>query len=133
MFYNFYFCVTTQGYGQQFVKQPFCSYANRMMKLHIQLIIIFSLNPQPLFHLHRVLTLFIFLFFIFLILIFKLFWFRLMACGILVPRRGTEPRPLAVRAQSPNHWTTREFPTDFFYKMLKSKYFRLCRPIRSLS
>ena len=25
------------------------------------------------------------------------------------PNSGTEPRPLAVKAQSPNHWTTREF------------------------
>ena len=26
------------------------------------------------------------------------------------PSSGTEPRPLAVKAQSPNHWPTREFP-----------------------
>ena len=32
------------------------------------------------------------------------------ACGILVPRPGIEPGPSAVRAQSPNYWTTREFP-----------------------
>ena len=26
------------------------------------------------------------------------------------PSSGTEPRPLAVKAQSPKHWPTREFP-----------------------
>ena len=34
----------------------------------------------------------------------------LLACGILVSRPGIEPGPPAVRAQSPNHWTAREFP-----------------------
>ena len=38
------------------------------------------------------------------------FWPRSTACGILVPRPGMEPMPPAVEAQSPNHWTTREFP-----------------------
>ena len=33
-----------------------------------------------------------------------------MACGILVPQPGMEPRPPAVKAPSPNHWTDREFP-----------------------
>ena len=32
------------------------------------------------------------------------------AWGILFPWVGIEPMPLAVEAQSPNHWTTREFP-----------------------
>ena len=32
------------------------------------------------------------------------------ACGILVPRSGIEPRTLALEAQSPHHWTTREVP-----------------------
>ena len=32
-----------------------------------------------------------------------------VACGIFVPQPGTEPGPLAVRVQSPNHWTSREF------------------------
>ena len=32
------------------------------------------------------------------------------ACGILVPQPGIKPRPVAVRAQSPNQWTAREFP-----------------------
>ena len=32
------------------------------------------------------------------------------ACGILIPRPGIKPVPPAVKARSPNHWTTREFP-----------------------
>ena len=32
-----------------------------------------------------------------------------VACGIIVPLQGTEPVSSAVKAQSPNHWTTREF------------------------
>ena len=30
--------------------------------------------------------------------------------GFLVPRPGTESGSMTVRAQSPNHWTAREFP-----------------------
>ena len=37
-----------------------------------------------------------------------------LAYGILVPRPGSEPGHLAMRVQSPNHWTTREFPRVFF-------------------
>ena len=32
-----------------------------------------------------------------------------MACGILVPQPGIEPRPMAVKAWNPNHWTAMEF------------------------
>ena len=42
--------------------------------------------------------------------IFLSFFFGCTACGIIVPRPGIEPGPSAVRAQSPNPWTTREFP-----------------------
>ena len=38
------------------------------------------------------------------------FWPYLEACKILLPRPGIEPLPLAVEAQNPNHWTSREFP-----------------------
>ena len=38
------------------------------------------------------------------------FWPYHAACGILVPRPGTEPAPPALEAQSLNHWTTREVP-----------------------
>ena len=31
-------------------------------------------------------------------------------CGVLVSRPGTESMSAVVEAQSPNHWTTREFP-----------------------
>ena len=31
-------------------------------------------------------------------------------CGILVSQPGIEPLPLVVKAQSLNHWTTREVP-----------------------
>ena len=33
-----------------------------------------------------------------------------MAYGILVPLPGIEPWPSAVKAWSPKHWTTKEFP-----------------------
>ena len=33
-----------------------------------------------------------------------------LAYRILVPQPGFEPTLLAKKAQSPNHWTTREFP-----------------------
>ena len=43
---------------------------------------------------------------------FGLFYFILtMLCNILVPWLGIEPITLAVGAQSPNHWTARQFPT----------------------
>ena len=35
---------------------------------------------------------------------FKLFWACHVAYRILVPRRGIEPRPTAVKAGSPNSW-----------------------------
>ena len=33
-----------------------------------------------------------------------------MSCGILVHQPGTELGATAMRVQSPNHWTAREFP-----------------------
>ena len=39
-----------------------------------------------------------------------LFWPHHVACGISVPQPQIECRPLAVEAQGPNYWTTREFP-----------------------
>lgn len=32
---------------------------------------------------------------------------------ILVPPLGSEPRPTAMKAESPNHWTATEFPQFF--------------------
>ena len=43
-----------------------------------------------------------------------LFWPHNAACGISVPQPGIEPLPSAVKAQNPNHWTTREFPIGCF-------------------
>ena len=45
------------------------------------------------------------------------FWPHRVACGILVPQPGIELRPLAVRARSPNHWTTRDFPWQTTYNL----------------
>ena len=47
--------------------------------------------------------------------LFSFFWPYCMACRILALWPGIEPRPSAVKAQSPNHWTTREFPYILFY------------------
>ena len=41
---------------------------------------------------------------------FFFFWLPHVPCGILVPRPGIEPAPLAMKAWSPNHCTTRKFP-----------------------
>ena len=38
-------------------------------------------------------------------------------CGIVVPQPGIEPRPLSVKAWSPNHWTIREFPRKHIFKI----------------
>ena len=43
-----------------------------------------------------------------------------VACGILVPRPGIEPRPPAVEAWSLNHWTAREVPhTPYFSRRIR--------------
>ena len=47
-----------------------------------------------------------------------------MACRILVPLPGIKPGPPAVEAQSPNHWTTREFPSCPSYVLLYLFYHR---------
>ena len=44
-----------------------------------------------------------------------------LACKILVPLPGMEPRPPAVRVHSPNHWIVREFPRWCF--IFYSTYF----------
>ena len=38
------------------------------------------------------------------------FWLLCAACGISVPQPGIELKLPVVAAQSPNHWTAREFP-----------------------
>ena len=52
--------------------------------------------------------------------VFVCLFFGCVARGILVPRPGIEPGHLAVKAQSPNHWTAREFPV-FLIVDLKGK------------
>ena len=47
------------------------------------------------------------------------FWPCLMACGILVPQPGIKARPTTVKAPSPNHWTSREFPFFSFLTATK--------------
>ena len=39
---------------------------------------------------------------------------HLAACRIWVPQPRIEPQPATVRAQIPNHWTTREFSVLYF-------------------
>ena len=64
---------------------------------------------------------------------FILFWPCQAACKILVPQPGIEPLPPAVKARSPNYWTTREFPicvlnegvkltTNYYFK--NQKYYK---------
>ena len=47
----------------------------------------------------------------------KLFWPNHVACGILGPESGIEPKPREVRAQSPKPWTTRDFPAVANYEV----------------
>ena len=44
------------------------------------------------------------------------------SCGSLVHPPGIELKPLAVNAWNPNHWTTREFPSEIYF--LKTTYFQ---------
>ena len=38
-----------------------------------------------------------------------IYWQCQAACRILAPQLGMEPRPMTVKAGSPNHWAAREF------------------------
>ena len=40
---------------------------------------------------------------------------------ILVPQLGIEPTPLAVKAWSPNHWTTREVPNASHFNLIATQ------------
>ena len=51
----------------------------------------------------------------FYLLLFFFFGCALATCGILIPRPEIEPRPSAVRVQSPNHWTAKEFPNLYLF------------------
>ena len=52
-----------------------------------------------------------------------IFWLCLRACGILVSQSGIEPWATAVKASSPNQWTTREFSN---LNKLKRSEIRVC-------
>ena len=52
---------------------------------------------------------------------FFLFWPHGEPCRILVPWPGIEPRPSAMRTQSPNHCTTTEVPLMFLFLHLLVK------------
>ena len=54
------------------------------------------------------------------------FWPHCVACRILFPWPGTEPGPSTVKAQSPNHWTTREFPMCFLWFPLFIWLYTVC-------
>lgn len=49
-------------------------------------------------------------------LFYIIFWLCHEPYGILVPQAGIKLQPLTVRAWSPHHWTTREFPEKFKHK-----------------
>ena len=70
------------------------------------------------------------LFFV-VVVVFGFFWPCRVACGILVPRPGIELGPSAVKTQSPNHWTSREFPWTPISDSKESfpfsgSYYRMC-------
>ena len=54
------------------------------------------------------------------------FWLCHAACGILVPQPGTEPRPTAVKVQSPNDWTARKFPLSPYIHHFIDSLQQLC-------
>ena len=59
-----------------------------------------------------------FLSFSFLIVTYLFFWWsHRAACGILVLGPRTKPRPSAVKARRPNHWTARKFPSHSFLQL----------------
>ena len=52
---------------------------------------------------------------------FFFFWLHCSVCGILVPGPGIEPTPLALKAWSLNHWTTRKFSRIFYINKYPNK------------
>ena len=48
-------------------------------------------------------------------------WSHCMACRILFSWAEIQSRSPAVEAQSPNHWTTKEFPSDLVETLKQSK------------
>ena len=52
-------------------------------------------------------------------------WLCHMACRILVPQLGIEPKPPAVEAQRSNHWTNGEVPRDMINSIPSMRKLRL--------
>ena len=52
---------------------------------------------------------------LYFIIIIIIFWLHHMTCRILVPQPGIEPAPLAAKAQSPNHWTAKEYSSMYTF------------------
>ena len=48
-------------------------------------------------------------------MVFFFFWPQHMACGILFPQPGIEPKPSALKVGSSNYWTSREFLSNLCY------------------
>ena len=56
--------------------------------------------------------------FIIIIIIIIIFGFTMWHVGIFIPWPGIEPLPPAMETQRPHHWTAREFPKTFHFKMI---------------
>ena len=63
---------------------------------------------------------------------FFFFWLCQVACVVLFPQSRTEPRPSAVEAQSPNHWTAGQFSHLFIIYCFYSGLF-LFTALKSIS
>ena len=60
----------------------------------------------------------------------------MVACGILIPQPGIEPRPMAVKTQSPKHQTTRELPLELYLVLFPRTFpghFIICKSNLCLS
>ena len=55
-------------------------------------------------------------------LFFFLFWSHHLTYGILVLRPGIKPKPLAIKAWSPNHWDAREVPRSLSLLQCHEKF-----------
>ena len=62
----------------------------------------------------------------FILFYFFIFWPCHVACGILVPPPGIEPKSPALGALCLNHWTAREFPDLFNLSLFVLNQLPLC-------
>ena len=97
---------------------PFATSCFTFISVMFILFISTSFQSLPATFHHEILKWIIFCFFPIVSLSFYFFfWPCCAACGILASQPGVEPIPLAMKAQSLNHWITREFPHIFFYRL----------------